>query len=141
MGINTAMDMAGTAIGFAIPVSDARPVINSVRTTGRIIRTRLGVRFVMLTPEMAEDFDLPRLSGAWLVKGTYGEAAVLPDAPAANAGLVEGDIIFEINAIKIEGLNTLFSVVQKYQPGDKIGLKIQRGEEVIIKVVELDEFR
>ncbi len=140
VGINTAMDMAGTAIGFAIPVSDARPVINSVRTTGRIIRTRLGVRFVMLTPEMAEDFDLPRTSGAWLVKGVNGEAAVLPDAPAAKVGLALGDIIFEINAIKIEGLNTLFSVVQKYQPGDKIGLKIQRGNKVIIRVVELDEF-
>ena len=50
------------------------------------------------------------------------------------------DIIFEINAIKIEDSITLFSVIQKYKVGNRIGLKIQRGDDVMIKIVTLDKF-
>mgnify|MGYP003908876007 CR=1 FL=1 len=54
---------------------------------------------------------------------------------------IQKDIIFEINAIKLDDKNTLRSVIQKYKPGDKIGLKIQRGDKIIIKVVELQVFK
>jgi len=141
VGINSAVDEEGSSIGFAIPVNDARPVIRSIIEYGRIIRPRMGVRYMMLTPEIAFDNKLIRDSGAWITKGSFGEIAVYPDSPAESAGLLEGDIIFEINAIKIVGANTLFSVVQKYKPGNKIGLKIQRGEEEIIKIITLDEFK
>lgn len=141
IGVNTAVDSAGAAIGFALPINDVRPVINSVKEIGRIARPRLGVRYVMLTPEIAEEKTLTRDRGALITSGDKGGAAVLPDSAASEAGLSEGDIIFEINAIKIEGRNTLSSVVQKYKPNAKIGLKIQRGNKVIIRVVELDEFR
>jgi serine protease Do len=141
VGVNVAIDQSGSAIGFAIPINDARPVIKSVKEIGRIVRPRLGVRYIMLTPELAQDQKLPRDSGAWIVKGANGESAVMKGSPADIAGLLEGDIIFEINAIKIEGKNTLLSIIQKYKPRDKIGLKIQRGDKVIIRVVELDEFK
>jgi len=141
VGVNVAIDSEGTSIGFSIPINDARPVIKSVKEVGRIIRPKLGVRYIMITPELVLDKKLPRDSGALLVGGENGEPAVLPDSPAAKAGLLAGDIIFEINAIKIEGQNTLFSVVQNYKPKAKIGLKIQRGEKMIIRVVELDEFK
>lgn len=141
IGINVAIDLEGSSIGFAIPVDDARPVIKSVREQGRIIRPRLGVRYLMITPELAQDKKLIRDSGALIIRGDDGSPAIVADSPAAKAGLVEGDIIFEINAIKIEGQNTLFSVIQKYKPGARIGLKIQRGEKVIIEVAELDEFK
>lgn len=140
IGINVAIDQAGSALGFAIPVNDARPIIKSMLETGRIIRPRLGVRYIMITAEIALDENLSRNSGAWIMHPEDGSFGVLPDSPADKGGLAEGDIIFEINAIKIEGKNTLFSVIQKYKPGDRIGLKIQRGEKVIIRVVELDEF-
>ncbi len=140
VGVNTAIDSAGTSIGFAIPVNDARNVVTSIKEIGRIVRPRLGVRYIMITPELALEHELHRDSGAWIIHPEDDSFGVVPDSPADKGGLAEGDIIFEINAIKIEGKNTLFSVIQKYKPGDRIGLKIQREERVIIRVVELDEF-
>jgi S1-C subfamily serine protease len=141
VGVNAAVDLNGASIGFAIPINDARPVINSIREIGRIVRTRLGVRYTMITPEIAQDRKLKRESGALLLNGENGEPAITSNSPAAKAGLLAGDIIFEINAIKIDGNNTLLSILQKYRPGNKIGLKIQRGDDIFTKVVVLDEFK
>jgi len=141
VGINVAIDLSGSSIGFAIPVNDARPVIKSVREIGRIVRPRLGVLYTMITPEIKEEMKLPRDTGALLVKGSDGSPAVLTDSPAAKAGLLAGDIIFEVNAIKVEGKNTLLSILQNYKVGDKIGLKIQRGSDIFTKVLVLDEFK
>jgi len=141
VGINVAIDKSGSSIGFAIPINDAKTVIKSVREIGRIIRPRLGVLYQMITPEIKEKGKLTRDTGALLVKGEDGTPAVLPDSPAAKAGLAAGDIIFEVNAIKVESNNTLFSILQKYKPGNKIGLKIQRDKDIFTKVVVLDEFK
>ncbi|MDD5071363.1 MAG: trypsin-like peptidase domain-containing protein [Patescibacteria group bacterium] len=141
IGINVAIDQSGSSIGFAIPVNDARPVIKSVREIGRIVRPRLGVLYTMITPELKEEMKLARDAGALLVRGEKGESAILPDSPAAKAGLAAGDIIFEVNAIKVEGNNTLLSILQKYKPGDRIGLKVQRGDDIFVKIVVLDEFK
>ncbi len=140
VGINVAMDESGSSIGFAIPINDAKPVITSVKQSGMIIRPRLGISYVMITPELVQDKNLPRSNGA-LISSDGTNPAVTPDSPADKAGLEEGDIIFEINGIKLEGKNTLLSVVQKYKPGDKIGLKVQRGNKVFIRTVVLDQFK
>jgi S1-C subfamily serine protease len=141
IGVNVAIDEAGKSIGFAIPINDAKPVIKSVKEKGLIVRPRLGVRYVMITPVMAEKDKLKRTSGARIIKGDDGSAAVVPGSPAEKAGLAEGDIIFEIVGIKVEGKNTLLSIIQRFKPKDKLGLKIQRGSKVIIRTVELDEFK
>ncbi|PIR93249.1 hypothetical protein COT99_01720 [Candidatus Falkowbacteria bacterium CG10_big_fil_rev_8_21_14_0_10_43_10] len=140
VGINTAIDQSGSSIGFAIPINDARVIIQSLKESNRIVRPRIGIRYIMLTPEIAVKNNLLRDNGAWITRDDTGEPAVLPDAPAAKGGLAEGDIVFEINAIKVEDNNTLFNIIQKYKPGDRLGLKIQRGDKVIIRVITLDEF-
>jgi len=140
VGINVAVDESGSSIGFAIPINDARVVIRSIIENGRIIRPRLGLKYIMLSPEIAIDNKLNRTSGAWIA--TSDESlSIVKDGPADKAGLLNDDIIFEINAIKIEGQNTLLSVVQKYKPGDKIGMKVLRGEKVLILIASLDEFK
>ncbi|OGF28012.1 hypothetical protein A2331_02795 [Candidatus Falkowbacteria bacterium RIFOXYB2_FULL_34_18] len=136
VGINTAIEQQGSSIGFAIPINDARNVIRSIIETGAIVRPMLGVRYVALTPEIALDNELPINYGAW-VHSTDESPSVVADSPAKKGEIQDGDIIFEVNAIEIKNNNTLLSVIQKYKPGDKIGLKIQRGNKVIIKVVEL----
>ncbi len=140
IGINVAIDENGSAIGFAIPINDARPVINSIIESGRIIRPRLGLRYIMLSPEIAIDNNLNRTNGAWITAGDMGGEAIVKNGPADISGLLPGDIIFEINAIKVEGKDTLLSIVQRYKPGDKIGMKVLRGEKVLILIAELDEF-
>ncbi len=141
VGINVALDQTGSSIGFAIPINDARPVIKSVREIGRIVRPRLGVRYVMLTPEIAQANKLAKSNGAWISISQDGTPTVLPDSPAAKAGLKEGDIVMEINAIKLQDQTTLLSVVQKYKPGDKIGLKVFRDGKSLVLIATLDEFR
>jgi len=142
VGIDTAIELGGTSIGFAIPINDVRPVIKSIEEKGIIIRPRLGVLYRMITPELAMDQGLSRQTGAWILSEEASDTpTVVPDSPADKAGLLPGDIIFEINAIKIDGKDTLLSVVQKYRPGDRIGMKVQRGNRVIILVATLDEMR
>lgn len=141
VGINVAIDLSGSSISFAIPINDARPVIKSVRQAGRIIRPRLGIRYLMLNSEIAEENKLSRATGAWINAGEDGQPAIITGSPADKAGLAEGDIILEVNAIKIENRNTLSSIIQRYKPGDKIGLRIERSGDIIIKIVQLDEFK
>jgi len=140
IGINTAIDDAGSSIGFAIPINSVRNVINSVKEKGRIIRPYLGIRYTTVTPELSLEKKLKRESGA-LVTSSDNKSAVSGGSPADKAGIKEGDIIFEINSIKLDELNTLFAVVQKYKAGDKIGLKILRGDKEIILLATLEELK
>ncbi len=139
-GINVAIDESGSAIGFAIPVNDAKPVIRSVKEIGKIVRPKLGLSYVMIDPVVAEENKLSLDYGAWVYTGDDATSAIVSGSPADLAGIKDGDIIFEINAIKIDGKKTLLSVLQNYKPGSKIGLKIRRGDKTIVKVVELGKF-
>ena len=141
VGINVAIDQSGSAIGFAIPINDARPVIKSVREIGRIVRPRLGIRYHMLTPELAQQLKLAKDSGAWILVNQDGAPSVLVGSPADKAGLKPGDIVTEINGIKLQGKITLISVIQKFKPGDRIGLKVFREGKFINLIAVLDEFR
>ena len=141
VGINVAIDQSGSAIGFAIPINDAKPVVKSVREIGRIVRPRLGVRYHMLTPELAQQLKLAKDSGAWISVNQDGTPSVLAGSPADKAGLKPGDIVTEINGIKLQGKATLISVIQKFKPGDRIGLKVFRDGKFINLIAVLDEFR
>lgn len=140
IGVNVAVDKGGTGLGFAIPIDDARSVVDSVRQTGRIIRARLGVRYLMLDSYIAEAKQATSNVGALVAQDEAGQPAIVPGSPADIAGIQEGDIILEINAMKINDSNTLLSAVQRFKPGNKIGLRIKRGNDIFNKIVVLDEF-
>ena len=141
VGVSVAVDKGGTGLGFAIPIDDARSVVDSVRKTGRIIRARLGVRYVMLDAYIAENKKVSSEVGALVTGDETGQPAIVAGSPADLAGIKDGDIILEINKIKINEANTLLSVVQRYQPGNKIGLRLKRGPDIFNKIVVLDEFK
>ncbi|NTU98414.1 PDZ domain-containing protein [Candidatus Falkowbacteria bacterium] len=140
IGLNVAMDSSGSSIGFAIPINDAKPVIKSAREVGRIIRPRLGIRYVSINETLAQDKKLGLSAGAWVDAGESGEAAVAPGSPADKAGIKAGDIITEINGIKLDGTQSLISITQRKKPGDVISLKIWRDGKLITKLVTLDSF-
>jgi len=140
VGINVAIDNAGKSIGFAIPINDALPVIKSVKEFGIIKRSMLGVKYIPVDDNVQKEMKLKRNYGALIHSGEEDDA-IIKGGPAELAGLMVGDIIFEINAIEIKGKNNLLSVVQKFKPGDKIGLKIQRGDKVLVKVAQLGVFK
>lgn len=139
IGINTAMVQDAQSIAFAIPINKAKRDIDQVRETGKISYAYLGVRYVLITEKVKTDNNLTVDYGALIIKGEQGEAAVLPGSAAEKAGLKDGDVILEFNGEKITAENTLTELIQKYDPFEKVNLKILRnGEEKIIQVT-LDE--
>ncbi len=135
IGVNVAMASGAENIGFALPINSVKRVIEQVRTTGKISTPYIGVRYVMLGESIQKENDLPYAYGALILRGQrITDFAVIPGSPADKAGLVENDIILEINREKIDG-NHLGSIIGKYDVGDEITLKVwHKGEEKEVKV-------
>ncbi len=135
IGIDVAMVSGAQNIGFAIPINQAMRAIESVKKTGKITSPFIGVRYVLISPDLAKKEKLPVENGA-LVRGSEEGPAIVKNSPAAKAGIKAEDIIMEINGEKIDQNHSLSSLVQKYNVNDTINLKILRdGKKMEIKVV------
>ena len=140
IGINTAVAQDAQSIGFAIPINKIRKDIVDVEQSGRIIYPLLGVRYVLITRAVAESRKLPVDYGALINRGdNFNEPAVVPNSAADKAGIKEGDIVLELNSIKINEDNPLSELILKHKPGDKISLKILRDKKEMIVNVLLEE--
>lgn len=143
VGINTAKAEAEN-IGFAIAIDVIKPVdifIKNLREKGKIIRPMLGIYYIPITKELAAVQNLPVTEGAWVYSSNKRIPAVIPGGPADKAGIEEGDIIVEVNGEKIQKDRSLLSIIQQYQPGDEVELKILRkGKEIKLKAI-LGEYK
>lgn len=136
IGVNTAIAAGAQNVGFAIPVSEARSVIESVETFGRIVRPWLGVRYILIDEEFARANGLQTDYGALIVRGERSEElAVVPGSPADKAGLTENDIILELDGKKIDHDHPLINAIGRKKPGDRVLLKVlHRGETKTVSV-------
>ncbi len=140
IGINTAISQVGENIGFAIPINKAKRDVEQVKEIGRIVYPFLGIRYILITERIKEENDLPVDYGALIIKGDRpDELAIVPDSAADKAGLKENDIILEFNNEKISLENSLAKIIVKYNPEDKVTLKILREEKEITVEVTLGE--
>ncbi|PIR69516.1 MAG: hypothetical protein COU47_03005 [Candidatus Niyogibacteria bacterium CG10_big_fil_rev_8_21_14_0_10_46_36] len=139
IGINSAVAQNAENIGFALPVNFAKKDISDVKQFGEIRYAFLGVRYVTITAKVAEEKGLPVAYGVLVAKGSNGESAVIAGSPAANAGLKEGDIILEIDDIRITSDKPLGNIVGQRNVGDIIHLRVLRGGEEIVLETELAE--
>lgn len=134
VGINTAVARGAENIGFAIPINKVKRAIEGVRVSGKIIYPFLGVRYALITKERAAEEKLGRDYGAFLIAGEK-DPAVVEGGPAHKAGLKAGDIILELNGQRIDPEHSLAPLIQKYQVGDEVTLKVFReGKEMEVKV-------
>jgi S1-C subfamily serine protease len=140
VGINTAIDVEGQNIGFAIPINKAKRDIEQVKEIGKIVYPFLGIRYMVINEDIQEENNLFVGYGAWIIS-EGGEPAVVSGSAAAKAGLKEGDIILEFNNEKITTENHLAKIIMKYEPGDKVVLKVFRNEKEIILEATLDEIK
>ena len=142
IGINTAIAQDAQNIGFAIPINEVKNSIESVKEYGEIIRPWLGVRYIMINKSIAESNKLDVDYGALIIRGEEKtDLAVIPGSPADKAGLVENDIILEVNGEKIDQDYPLMKAIAKFKPGDEITLKVlHKGEEKEVKV-RLEELK
>ncbi len=139
IGINTAMVMGAQNLGFAIPIDYAKKDLEEVRKYGRIRRPFLGVRYIVLNKELSQQNKLPVDYGALIVRERLGESAVLKGSSADKVGIREFDIILEIEREKITEKNPLANILQKFQIGEEVSLKILREKKEIILKAKLEE--
>lgn len=142
IGINTAIDEQGQLVGFAIPINNVKQVIESVEQGGKIVRPYLGVRYVMIDNTIKQANNLTVDYGALVTSGgSQSQLAVIPGSPADKAGLVENDIILEVNGTKVDTKNPLSNALQQYKVSDTLTLKIlHKGDQKTVQV-KLEEYR
>ena len=127
LGINTAIysrSGGSLGIGFAIPVSTARQVMEALIKDGRVTRGYLGVEQRELTPEIAQTLKLPIQQGV-LITG------VLQSGPASAGGLRPGDVVVSIGATPVTSPRQLLNAVAALRPQAVAALGVQRGDKAL----------
>ena len=136
IGINTATATGAQSIGFALPINLAKKDIEQVKTTNKIVYPFFGVRYVLINDKVKQKYNLSVDYGAYVLKGDKGEVAVTKGSAAEKAGIKEKDIILKFNGEKITTENSMSTIIQKYNAGEKIILHILRnGAEQDIEVI------
>jgi len=124
VGINTAILANGSegnqGIGFAVPVSVARNVMDQIIKNGKVTRAYLGVMAQEVTPAIAEAFHEPEVRGALV-------GDVTPNSPAQKAGVEKGDIILAINGKPVNSSAELRMHVSLMNPGTTVNVKVFRA--------------
>ncbi len=125
MGINTAIysrSGGSMGIGFAIPVSTAKQVMESIVRHGQVVRGWIGVEPGELTPELAQTFGVQARQGV-IVTG------VLNGGPAAQAGIRPGDVITQVGGQPVRTPSELLTRIAALTPGQPVDFALQRRGE------------
>jgi serine protease DegQ len=125
VGINSAIysrSGGNMGIGFAIPVSTARLVMDSLIREGQVTRGWIGVEPRDLTPDIAETFGLPVKEGV-LISG------VLQNGPAAQGGVRPGDVVVQVAQVPVANTTQLLNAVAALKPGEPTQIQVQRGND------------
>lgn len=134
IGINTATSSTAENMGFAIPISSVKGMLNQLIENGSADRSYVGVYGVEITPEIAKNYNLPVNSGAYLYNSAM-YSAVIKGGPADKAGLRDKDIITAVNGVKVGAAGSLSSLIGEYKPGDTVQFTVIRdGNEIAINV-------
>ena len=123
MGINTAIysrSGGSMGIGFAIPVSTAKQVLESIVKDGQVTRGWIGVEPQELNAELMETFDVKTKDGV-IITG------VLQNGPAGLAGIKPGDVITAVNGKAVGNVTELLGAVAALKPGEPAPLRVQRA--------------
>lgn len=136
IGVNVAMAQGAENIGFAIPVEQVKKIVEQVKETGKISTPYLGVRSIAIDKQIQEDNNLSFDYGALITRGEkITDFAVIPGSPADKVGIVENDIILEVNGKKVDSKNQLTELISRQKVGEEINLKIwHKGETKNVKV-------
>lgn len=135
IGVNTAIFSrtgGSQGIGFAIPLSLAKGVMQQIIEHGRAIRGWLGIEVQAITPPLAESFGLKDVKGVII-------AGVLRSGPADQAGLKPGDIINRVNGEAVDDPLALMNAVAQLPPGTDVRLEGLRNNEKISLTAQVSE--
>ncbi|RCJ25393.1 serine protease [Nostoc sp. ATCC 43529] len=130
IGINTAIRPDAMGIGFAIPIDKAKAIASTLQRDGKVAHPYLGVQMLTLTPELAKQnntdpnspIQIPEINGVFVMQ-------VIPNSPAASAGIRRGDIIVQVDGKPITTAEQLQNLVEDSRLGQVLQVKVQRGNQ------------
>ena len=132
LGINTAIysrSGGSLGIGFAIPVSTVKTVMEAIIRNGQVVRGWIGVEPQDITPELADSFGLQKSSGTII-------AGVLKGGPADKAGVKPGDILLAVGGHPVTDTVAMLNLVAQLTPGEQVDLVVLRkSQETRLSVV------
>ncbi|WP_250123318.1 HhoA/HhoB/HtrA family serine endopeptidase [Chroococcidiopsis sp. CCMEE 29] len=142
IGINTAIRADAMGIGFAIPIDKAKAIKDQLMRGEKISHPYVGVQTLSLTPQLAQQnnndpnspFQVPEVNGVLVVR-------VLPNSPAASAGLRQGDVILQIDGQPVTKAEQLQRIVDSTRVGQVLQMKVQRGnqtQQLAVRTGELE---
>ncbi|WP_224087312.1 HhoA/HhoB/HtrA family serine endopeptidase [Nostoc sp. MS1] len=141
IGINTAIRADAMGIGFAIPIDKAKAIAVQLQRDGKVAHPYLGVQMATLTPELAQQnnndpnsaFAIPEVNGVLVIR-------VVPNSPAASAGIRRGDVILQVDGQAITSAEQLQNVVENSRLGQALQVRVQRGnqtQQLSVRTAEL----
>ncbi|MEH1812245.1 MAG: HhoA/HhoB/HtrA family serine endopeptidase [Nostoc sp.] len=141
IGINTAIRPDAMGIGFAIPIDKAKAIAAQLQRDGKVAHPYLGVQMLTLTPDLAKQnntdpnspIQIPEINGVFVMR-------VVPNSPAASAGIRRGDVILQVDGKAITSAEQLQNIVEDSRLGQVLQVKVQRGnktEQLSVRTAEL----
>ncbi|MEH1935945.1 MAG: HhoA/HhoB/HtrA family serine endopeptidase [Nostoc sp.] len=141
IGINTAIRPDAMGIGFAIPIDKAKAIAAQLQRDGKVAHPYLGVQMLTLTPDLAKQnntdpnspIQIPEINGVFVMR-------VVPNSPAASAGIRRGDVILQVDGKDITSAEQLQNFVEDSRLGQVLQVKVQRGnqtQQLSIRTAEL----
>jgi len=131
IGINSAIyspNGGSLGIGFAIPVSTAKKIMEQIIQSGSVTRGWIGVAVQEITPELAESFKLGKIQGVLI-------SEVVRGGPADQAKVKAGDILTSVDNKPLVDSNSMLETIAALQPGKSVALKLLRNQsEVVVQV-------
>jgi Do/DeqQ family serine protease len=131
VGINTAIysqSGGSMGIGFAIPVSLAKNIMEQIVRTGGVTRGWVGIEVQEITPELAESFKLPATQGALI-------AGVMRGSPADKAGIKPGDVLTQVTGKPVKDAQAMLELIAALEPGKSARFTLKReGRDVTVDV-------
>jgi Do/DeqQ family serine protease len=131
IGINTAIRSDAMGIGFAIPIDKAKAIAAQLQRDGKVAHPYLGVQMLTLTPDLAKQnntdpnspIQIPEINGVFVMR-------VVPNSPAASAGIRRGDVILQVDGKAITSAEQLQNLVEDSRLGQVLQVKVQRGNQI-----------
>jgi S1-C subfamily serine protease len=134
IGINTAIadPSSSNNVGFAISIASAEPVVRALRA-GRTPKVAfMGVKTQTVTPALVQQAHLSAKTGAYV-------AVITPGEGAARAGMRKGDVIIDVDGVRVTSNDDVLRIVRRHQPGERLKVTVLRGSAHVTLTVTLGE--
>ena len=128
IGMNTAILQGTQGLGFAIPINTAQRISQQLIAKGKVEHAYLGIQMAELTPELKQNINSDPNSGL-TVDEDNGVLVikVMPNSPAAKAGLRAGDVIHQINGQAVKSANAVQQAVENSSVGQQMRIGLDRN--------------